>query len=85
MNLLSAEVGLRGYYVYRETFWQNVSLHQYLKVVKETNETSIVIDPYYCKIMIKDVDRIRDNTVGHISRELLRFVFCFIHKGGSVT
>ena len=43
------------------------------------------MDPYCCKITIKRVGRIGEVTVGHIPRELSRFVFYFIHEGGSVT
>ena len=35
--------------------------------------------------MIERVDRIGDITVGHIPGKLSRFVFPFIHEGGSVT
>ena len=34
---------------------------------------------------MKDVERIRDITVGHMFRELSRFAFCFIHEAGTVT
>lgn len=53
--------------------------------MKEVNETLNDIDLYYCKIMMKNVDKIRDVTVGKIFRELSRFGFSFIHEGGSVT
>ena len=60
-------------------------MHQQVKVLKETKSISIDIDPYCCKITIKRVDRIGDIAVGHIPRELSRFVFYFIHEKGSVT
>ena len=71
--------------MYRETSWKNISLHQQVKILKETNQLSINIDPYCCKITINRADRIGDITVGYIPRELSRFVFFFIHEGGSVT
>jgi len=70
--------------VYRDTTWRNISLHQQVGVAKETNELSIEKDPYCCKITITRVDRIGPVTVGHIPRELSRFVFYFLHEGGSV-
>ena len=85
MNIFTAETGSLAYHVYREITWRNVSLHQQVKVLKETNSMSIDTDPCCCKITIKRVGRIGDITVGHIPRELLRFVFYFIHEGGSVT
>jgi len=84
MNSFSAEIGSRGYHVYRDTTWRNISLHQQVGVAKETNELSIEKDPYCCKITITRVDRIGPVTVGHIPRELSRFVFYFLHEGGSV-
>ena len=71
--------------MYRGTSWRNISLHQQVGVAKETNELSIEKDPYCCKITITRVDRIGPVTVGHIPRELSRFVFYFLHEGGSVS
>ena len=85
MHSFSAEVGSRGYHVYRVTAWSNISLHQPVRILKETNLTSIEIDPYCCKVTIKRIDRIGDVTVGHIPRELSRYVYFFLHEGGSVT
>lgn len=85
MNSFSAEIGSRGYHVYRGTSWRNISLHQQVGVSKETNEVSIGKDPYCCKITITRVDRIGPVTVGHIPRELARFVYFFLHEGGSVS
>ena len=61
-----------------------MTLHQQVKVLKETNSVSIDTYPYFCKITIKRVGRIRDITVGHIPRELSRFLFHFIYEGRSV-
>ena len=85
MHSFSAEVGSRGYHVYRETSWRNIHLHQHVVVLKEVNNISIDIDPYCCRITIKRVDRIGPVTVGHVPRELSRFIFYFIQEGGSVT
>ena len=46
-----------------------------LKVLKETNEKSINIDPYCCKIAISRLHKIEPvTTVGHIPREISRYV-----------
>ena len=83
--MITADIGSRGYHVYRETTWRNLTLQQQVKVLKETSSMSIDTEPYCCKITIKRVDRISDITMGHIPREFSRFVFYFIHEGGSVT
>ena len=63
MNSLTAEIGSRGYNMYRETIWRNTTLHQQVKVLKETNSKSIdtnvghETDLYCCKIKIIRVDK----------------------------
>ena len=85
MHSFSAEVSRRGYHVIRETSWRNIHLHQHVVVLKEVNNISIDIDPYFCRIRVKRVDRIGPVTVGHVPRELPRFIFSFIKEGGLVT
>ena len=62
-----------------------MTLHQPVTVCLETNAISKAYDPYCCKICIRRPDRIGPVTVGHIPRELSRYVFYFLHEGGSVT
>ena len=85
MHSFSAEVGSRGYHICHETSCRNIHLHQHVVVLKEVNNISINIDPYCCRITIKRVDRIGPVTIGHVPRELSRFIFYFIQEGGSVT
>ena len=54
-------------------------------VLKEVNNICIDIDSYCCRITIKRVDRTRPVTVGHVPRELSRFIFYFIQEEGLVT
>ena len=54
-------------------------------VLKEINNIPTDIDPYFCRITIKRVDRIGPVTVRHHPKELSRFIFYFIQEGGSVT
>ena len=79
------EVGSRGYHVYGETRWRNIHLHQHVVVLKEVNSISIDINPYCCRITMKRVDRIKPVAVGHVPRELSRFIFYFIQEGDLVT
>ena len=67
--MFKAEIGRKGYE-------KNMLLHNQVQTLIETNYTSINIDLLYCvRISIKIIDRIVDITVGHICRELPRFVF----------
>ena len=52
--------------------------------MKEVNNISIDINSYCCRITIKRVDRIGPVKVGHVTKELSRFVFYFFQEGGSV-
>ena len=36
MHSFTAEIGSRGYYVYKGTSWNNIAIHQPVKGMKET-------------------------------------------------
>ena len=52
---------------------------------KETDNKSLQIDPYRCRITIIRADKIGPVTVEHIPREISRFVYFFLHEGGAVS
>ena len=58
MHSFAAKIGNRGYDVCRVTSWNNIAIYQPVTVMKQTNEESISIDPYYCKITISRLDKI---------------------------
>ena len=69
MYSLTTETGSRSYHVYRDTSWNNIIIHQEVKVVKERNEESINIDLYCCyTTTISRLGKIEPVTVGHIAR-----------------
>lgn len=84
MYSFSAIIGSRGYHVYRQNEWTNISTNQVVNVCKETSANSIANDPYCCKITIQRKDRVGAVTVGHIPREISRFVYYFLQEGGSI-
>lgn len=59
-------IGSRGYNVYRGTSWNYITTHQPIKMIEKTNEDSVNIDPYSCKITISTSDEIGPATVGYI-------------------
>ena len=63
MHSFTAEIGSRDYRVYRVASWNNIAIHQSVKMMKETNKESINIDPYLCKITISRLDKIEPVTV----------------------
>ena len=64
--------------MYRDTSWNNITIHQPVRVMKKTNEESINIDLYCCsKITISRLDKIEPVTVGQIPRVISRYAFYF--------
>ena len=85
MYSFSAEVGSRGYHVYRNTSWNQICVNKAVVVYKEKNIVSIQIDPYCCAITITLVGKIDPVTVGHIPREIFRFVYFHLHEQGAIS
>ena len=77
MYSFSAEVGSRGYHVYSNTSWNQIYVNQAVVVHKEKNIVSLQIDPYCCVI--------GPVTVGHIPREISRFIYFFLHEQGAIS
>ena len=78
-------IASRGYHVYKETSWSDATIGEDVKVELETNKRSIETDPYSCAIKAKHKYFIGWKTVGHIPREISRYVYFFIkEEGGKV-
>ena len=71
--------------MYRDTNWNNARVNQPVVVCQESSAISKPYDPYSCKITITRPDRVGAVTVGHIPREISRYVHYFLLEGGSVT
>ena len=81
-----AIIASRGYHVYKETSWSNAKINEEVKVALETNTTSLSTDPYACAIKTKNPYFIDWKTVGHILREISRYVYFFIkEQNGNVS
>ena len=77
----TAETGTRSYHVHRDTSWNNITIHQPVKVMKERNEEFLNINVYCCYIItISRLDKTEPVSVGHISRVVSRNVFYFCRK-----
>ena len=66
MYSFSAEVGSRGYHVYRNTSWHQIYVNQAVVVHKEKSIVSLQIDPYCYAITITRVDKIGPVTVNNV-------------------
>ena len=72
----------QGFHVYKETTWSNAKVGDEVRVEVESNLRSIAHDPYSCAIKTKHKYFTGWKTVGHISREISRYVYFFIKQEG---
>ena len=86
MFYVKAIIASRGYHVYKETSRSNTKINEEVKVELETNTTSLSTDPYACAIKTKNLYFNDCKTVGHIPREISRYVCFFIkEENGNVS
>ena len=58
----------------------NAKVNKKVKIEIETNQSSIAIDPYSCTVKAKEKYFDGWKTVGHVSREILRYIYFLIKK-----
>ena len=75
-----AVIASRGYHVYKDTTWSNAKLKEQVKVELETSKSSTDIDPYACAVKAKHSYFNGWKTVGHVPRELSRYIYFFIKE-----
>ena len=80
MFSFNAAIASRGYHVYKDTTWSNAKVGDEVKVEVETAPKSIAADPYSCAIKAKHSYFNGWKTVGHIPREISRYVYFFIKE-----
>ena len=81
-----ATIASRGYHVYKETTWSNAKVNEKVKIEIETTHSSIAIDPYACAVKSKEKYFDGWKTVGHVPREISRYICFFIKKeNGKIT
>ena len=81
-----ATIASRGYHVYKETTWSNAKVNEKVKIEIETTHSSIAIDPYACAVKSKEKYFDGWKTVGHVPREISRYIYFFIKKeNGKIT
>ena len=83
MFSFKAIIASRVYHVYKET-WSNVKLNGEGKVELETDAKSLPTDPSACATKMKHSYFIGQKTVGHIPREISRYVYFFIKEENGI-
>ena len=76
------KIAARGWHVYGKTVWRNPQKGEQLVAENEKNRTALDIDPYAVAWMLKRKYKLTADIVGHVPREISRFVwFFFTHSG----
>ena len=78
-------IASRGYNVYKETTWSNAKVNEKIKIEIETNQSSIAIYPYACAVKGKEKYFDGWKTVGHVPRDISRYIYFFIRKENGKT
>ena len=78
------QVASRGWHKYGKTVWTNLKIGELLQAKREANLVALNIDPYSIARMLKRRDKLVPIVVGHIPKEISRFVWFFLGYGGEV-
>ena len=82
--LMETNVASRGWHVYGKTVWKNPCKGQKVVAKKEKNKEALDIDPYAIAWTLKKKNKLIPDVVGHVPREISRFVWFFITHGGKI-
>ena len=75
-------VASRGFHVYCKKVWKIPNAGQKLSAEKEKDPFALKTDPYSVAWKLKTKDKLIPVVVGHIPREISRFVSFFMDYGG---
>ena len=78
------EIAARGWHVYGKTVWQSPRKGEKLTAEKETNRDALDIDPYAVAWMLIRKSKLTPDIVGHVPREISRFIWYFFTHGGKM-
>ena len=78
------EIAARGWHVYGKTVWQSPRKGEKLTAEKETNRDALDIDPYAVAWMLKRKSKLTPDIVGHVPRDISRFIWYFFTHGGKM-
>ena len=77
-------IASRGWHVYGKTVWPNPKQGQRLYGQRERDADALLVDQYAVAWMMKSKEKLVADVVGHLPQEISRFVYFFLHHGGSV-
>ena len=73
------EIAARGWPVYGKTLWQSPRKGEKLTAEKEKNKEALDIDPYAVAWMLKRRNKLIPDILGHVPREISRFIWFSSH------
>ena len=80
-------IASRGWHVYGNTVWPNPKKNQRLYAQRERDPDdpdALLVDQYAVAWMMKSKEKLVADVVGHDPQEISRFVYFFLHHGGSI-
>ena len=77
-------IASRGWHVYGKTVWQSPRRGEKLEAEKESNQNALIADPYSFAWTRNCPSKLWPDVVGHIPREISRFSYFFLNRGGSI-
>ena len=77
-------IASRGWHVYGKTVWTIPKKGQGLYGQKERDADALLVNQYAVAWMMKNKKKLVPDVVGHVPKEISRFVYCFLHHGGSI-
>ncbi len=78
-------IASRGWHVYGKTAWVSPQPGESLFAKKERDPNALLADPYSIAWMRKCPSRLTADVVGHMPREISRFVHYFLIRGGTIS
>ena len=77
-------IASRGWHVHGKTVCSSPKKGQRLYGQKERDADALLVDQYAVAWMMKSKEKLVPDIVGHVPQEISRFVYFFLHHGGSI-
>ena len=78
-------IASRGWHVYGKAVWISQQRGESLFAQKERDQTALLNDPYSIAWMRKSKSKLTADVVGHVPREISRFMYYFLNRGGTIS
>ena len=83
-SVLTKTIASRGWHVYGKSTWMNPKAGQVVFAENEKSKEALTSDPYSVAWKRKS-NKLTPDVIGHVPREISRFVHFFLIHGGTIT